>query len=146
MAKESNDYTEQYKKFYEAWGKTMTEVVDFWKQNPLAGKTQSGESVDLKKFYKDFYDRWENSASDTLENWVNSPLFANNIGKLIEKSSEFKKHFDDIVEKTLKSMRFPSKSDVDNILAAINNLEAKVNDLDDKIESLITKQRKTSKK
>ena len=69
-----------------------------------------------------------------METWVNSPLFASNIGKAVEKSSEIKKYFDEVVEKTLKNMRFPSKSDIDRVLSSINNLEAKMNDLSDKID------------
>lgn len=146
MSKESFDYTEHYKKFYEAWEKTMSEAMDVWKKNPLVknSKTES-EDYDPVAQYKKFYDTWEKSSSEVLEKWVNSPLFAANIGKAVEKSSEFKKYFDDAVEKTLKNMRFPTKSDIDRVLASINNLEAKINDLADKIDD-INKPARPSKK
>ena len=58
---------------------------------------------------------------------------------------ELKKYFDDAVEKTLRNMRFPSKSDVDRLHASINNLEEKINDLTDKIDDM-NKPRRTSRK
>ncbi len=148
MSKESFDYTEHYKKFYEAWEKTMSEAMDMWKKNPLI---KSEEKVDTDNYdpvahYKKFYETWEKSSSEVFENWVNSPLFAANIGKAVEKSSEFKKYFDEAVEKTLKNMRFPTKSDIDRLLSSINNLEAKINDLMDKVDDMNTPRTRSSKK
>lgn len=139
MSRESFDYTEQYKKLYEAWEKTMSEAMDVWKKNPLV-KTgvEEAEEYDPVEQYKKFYEAWEKSSSEILEKWVNSPLFAANIGKAVEKSSDLKKHFDEAVEKVLKNMRFPTKTDIDRVLASINNLEEKINDLADKIEETNT--------
>lgn len=138
MSKETFDYTEHYKKFYEAWEKTMSEAIDMWKNNPLIPKEKNEQSDDYDPVaqYKKLYETWEKSSSEVLENWVNSPLFASNVGKAIEKSSEFKKYFDEAVEKTLRNMRFPTKSDIDRVLASINNLEAKINDLVDKVDEI----------
>jgi len=135
VSNESSDHSEQYKKFYETWEKTMTEAMDIWRSNPLFNGEAHGGS-DNAAHYKKFYETWEKSSSEIMEKWVNSPLFAANIGKAVEKSSELKKYFDDAVEKTLKNMRFPTKSDVDRLHASINNLEEKINDLTDKIEDL----------
>jgi flagellar hook-associated protein FlgK len=139
MGNESFDYTEQYKKLYEAWEKTMSEAMDVWKKNPLV-KTgvEEAEEYDPVEQYKKFYEAWEKSSSEILEKWVNSPLFAANIGKAVEKSSDLKKHFDEAVEKVLKNMRFPTKTDIDRVLSSINNLEEKINDLADKIEEANT--------
>jgi len=141
MGNESFDYTEQYKKLYEAWEKTMSEAMDVWKKNPLV-KTgvEEAEEYDPVEQYKKFYEAWEKSSSEILEKWVNSPLFAANIGKAVEKSSDLKKHFDEAVEKVLKNMRFPTKTDIDRVLSSINNLEEKINDLADKIEEANTPQ------
>lgn len=138
MSKDTFDYTEHYKKFYEAWEQTMSEAMDLWKRNPLLkneGNEQSGD-YDPMAQYKKLYETWEKSSSEVLEKWVNSPLFAANVGKTVEKSSEFKKYFDEAVEKTLKNMRFPTKSDIDRVLASLNNLEAKINDLVDKVDEI----------
>jgi hypothetical protein len=147
MSKEAFDYTEHYKKFYEAWEKTMSEAMDMWKKNPIAKSeaNEGKEDYDPIAQYKKFYETWEKSSSEVLEKWVNSPLFAANIGKAVEKSSEFKKYFDEAVEKTLKNMRFPTKGDIDRVLASINNLEAKVNDLLDKVDDY-NKPTRSSKK
>lgn len=136
MSKETFDYSEQYKNFYEAWGKTMTEAMDVWRANPLLFNEGADEGPDKTAHYKKLYEAWEKSSSEIMETWVNSPLFASNIGKAVEKSSEIKKYFDEVVEKTLKNMRFPSKSDIDRVLSSINNLEAKMNDLSDKIDDM----------
>lgn len=139
MSSESFDYTEQYKKLYEAWEKTMSEAMDVWKRNPLVKSgVEEAEEYDPVEQYKKFYEAWEKSSSEILEKWVNSPLFAANIGKAVEKSSDLKKHFDEGVEKVLKNMRFPTKTDIDRVLASINNLEEKINDLADKIEEANT--------
>jgi hypothetical protein len=147
MSKEAFDYTEHYKKFYEAWEKTMSEAMNIWKKNPL--KTQSVETredYDPIAQYKKFYETWEKSSSEVLEKWVNSPLFASNIGKAVERSSELKKYFDQAVEKTLKNMRFPTKSDIDRVLESINNLEEKINDLVDKVDDISKPAARSSKK
>ena len=139
MSSESFDYSEQYKKLYEAWEKTMSEAMDVWKKNPLA-KTgvEEAEDYDPMEQYKKFYDAWEKSSSEILEKWVNSPLFAANIGKAVEHSSDLKKHFDEAVEKVLKNMRFPTKTDIERVLSSINNLEEKINDLTDKLDEAST--------
>jgi len=139
MSSESFDYSEQYKKLYEAWEKTMTEAMDVWKKNPLV-KTgvEEAEEYDPMDQYKKFYDAWEKSSSEILEKWVNSPLFAANIGKAVEGSSDLKKHFDESIEKVLKNMRFPTKTDIDRVLSSINNLEEKINDLTDKLDEVST--------
>ena len=135
MSKESTDTSEQYKKFYETWEKSMTEAMDLWRSNPLF-KGEAGDGGDNAAHYKKFYETWEKSSSEIMETWVNSPLFAANIGKSVERSSELKKYFDEAVEKTLKNMRFPTKGDVDRLHASINKLEEKINDLTDSIEEL----------
>lgn len=146
MSNDAFDYTEHYKKFYEAWEKTMSEAMDIWKKNPLKSETaERSEDYDPIAQYKKFYETWEKSSSEVLEKWVNSPLFAANIGKAVEKSSEFKKYFDQAVEKTLKNMRFPTKSDIDRVLESVNNLEEKINDLVDKVDD-ISKPVRSSKK
>ncbi|MEQ9617889.1 MAG: poly(R)-hydroxyalkanoic acid synthase subunit PhaE [Deltaproteobacteria bacterium] len=147
MSKEAFDYTEHYKKFYEAWEKTMSEAMDMWKKNPLVNSNSKDEDQDYDpaELYKKFYETWEKSSSEVVEKWVNSPLFAANVGKAIEKSSEFKKHFDEAVEKTLKNMRFPTKSDMDRMLTSINKLEEKINDLVDKVDDLSKPARRSKK-
>ena len=144
MSKESADHTEQYKKFYEAWEKTMTDAMDIWKSNPLF-KGEAPGGADNAAHYKKFYETWEKSSSEIMEKWVNSPLFAANVGKAVEKSSELKKYFDEAVEKTLKNMQFLTKNDVDRLHASINKLEEKINDLTDMIEDL-KQPKKTTRK
>lgn len=125
----------------------MSEAMDMWKKNPLVNSDSKDEAQDYDPVaqYKKFYDTWEKSSSEVLEKWVNSPLFAANIGKAVEKSSEFKKYFDEAVEKTLKNMRFPTKSDMDRMLSSINNLEEKINDLIDKVDDLNKPARRSKK-
>lgn len=133
------DYSEFYKKFYEGWEKTMSEAIDIWTKSPFLNKAESGQNnaeFDPVANYKKFYETWEKTTSEALEMWLNSPLFAANMGKAIEKSSEFKKYLDEVIEKNLKNMRIPTKTDVDRILSTINNIEAKINDLMDKVEEI----------
>ena len=147
MSKEAYDFAEQYKEFYEKWEKSMTEAMKVWASSPIMSRETEGrdENFDPVSHYKKFYETWEKTSSDMMEEWVNSPLFAASMGKAVEKSSDLKKHFDEVVEKTLKNMRFPSKKDIDRLLVSINKLEAKINDLTDKVDDLsVTK--KTGKK
>ncbi len=142
------DYSEFYKKFYEGWEKTMSEAIDIWTKSPFLNKAESDQKnaeFDPVVNYKKFYETWERTTSEALEMWLNSPLFAANMGKAIERSSEFKKYLDEVIEKNLKNMRIPTKTDVDRILSTINNIEAKINDLMDKVDEIkLTK--KTSSK
>jgi len=148
MSKDEFNYNEHYKTFYEAWEKTMSEVMEMWTKNPVLNHEDSDAVSDINpaKSYKEFYETWENSSSELLETWVNSPLFASSIGKAVERSAEFKKQFDEAVEKTLKSLRLPSKNDIDKVLASINNLEAKINDLTDIVDDLKPDKRTTQHK
>ncbi|HWP91945.1 MAG TPA: poly(R)-hydroxyalkanoic acid synthase subunit PhaE [Thermodesulfobacteriota bacterium] len=134
------DYSEFYKKFYEGWEKTMSEAIDIWTKSPFLNKAESADpknaEFDPVANYKKFYETWEKTTSEALEMWLNSPLFAANMGKAIERSSEFKKYLDEVIEKNLKNMRIPTKTDVDRILSTINNIEAKINDLMDKVDEI----------
>ena len=139
MGKQSTDYSEHYRKFYDAWQNSMTEAFELWTKNPIfTSKDSENDPTDFdpSSYYKKFYETWEKTTSEILEQWVNSPIFASNIGKTVEKSSEFKKFFDEIIERSLKNMHFPTKTDINNVLNSINNIEAKINDLTDMVDEL----------
>jgi hypothetical protein len=148
VSNENIEYGEYYKRFYDFWEKSMLEALDIWKKNLDKNiKNEGGKSIefDTVEYYKKFYETWEKTSSDALEKYINSPVFALNIGKAVEKSSELKKYFDDVVEKSLKNLRLPSKNDIDRIHNAINTIEAKINDLSEMVEELKSS-RKLSKK
>lgn len=139
MTDENMEYGEYYKKFYDIWEKSMLEALDIWKKNLDKTIINEGDKpIDFSnvEYYKKFYETWEKSTSEALEKYINSPLFALNIGKTIEKSSELKKYFDEVIEKSLKNVRLPSKNDIDRIHNAINSIEAKINDLSEMVEEL----------
>ena len=139
MSEEKFDYIEFYKKFYGAWEKAMSEGIDMWAKSPFlnTGEMSSkAPSFDPLTYYKKFYEVWEKTMSEALDIWLKSPLFAATLGKTVEKSSEFKKYIDEVMERSLKNMRLPTKSDIDRVLSSINNIEAKVNDLSDKLDEL----------
>jgi hypothetical protein len=141
------DYGEFYKKFYEAWEKTMSEAIDIWMKSPIMSKGEGGNASEFDPiaYYKRFYETWEKTMSEALEMWLNSPLFAANMGKAVEKSSEFKKYLDDVIEKSLRNMRIPTKTDIDRVLSSINNIEAKINDLMDKVDEIKASKRAPTK-
>ena len=99
---------------------------------------ESGKAPDYDPltYYRKFYEVWEKTMSEALEMWLRSPLFASTMGKTIERSSEFKKYMNEIMEKSLKNMHVPTKTDIDRVLSAINNVEAKVNDVWDKVDEI----------
>ncbi len=139
MTNENMEYGEYYKKFYDIWEKSMLEALDIWKKNLDKTIMNEGDKpIDFSnvEYYKKFYETWEKSTSEALEKYINNPLFALNIGKTIEKSSELKKYFDEVIEKSLKNVRLPSKNDIDRIHNAINSIEAKINDLSEMVEEL----------
>jgi hypothetical protein len=139
VTNENMEYGEYYKKFYDIWEKSMLEALDIWKKNLDKTIMNEGDKpIDFSnvEYYKKFYETWEKSTSEALEKYINSPLFALNIGKTIEKSSELKKYFDEVIEKSLKNVRLPSKNDIDRIHNAINSIEAKINDLSEMVEEL----------
>src|SRR5919109_2545835 len=139
MSQERFDYIEFYKKFYESWEKTMSEAVDMWAKRPFLSKRDEGgkaSDFDPLTYYKKFYEVWEKTMSEALEMWLKSPLFASTLGKTIERSSEFKKYMNEVMEKSLKNMHVPTKTDIDRVLSAINNIEAKINDMWDKVDEI----------
>jgi Poly(R)-hydroxyalkanoic acid synthase subunit (PHA_synth_III_E) len=149
VSEENTEYGEYYKRFYEIWEKSMSEALDIWRKNLDKNiENEDDKPIDFTniEYYKKFYETWEKSTSEALEKYINSPLFALNVGKAIEKSSELKKYFDEIVEKSLKNVRLPSKSDIDRIHNAINGIEAKINDLSDMVEELKSSKMPSRKK
>jgi hypothetical protein len=139
MGEEKFNYAEYYKKFYEAWEKTMSEAIEMWTKSPFLSTREGGEKeseFDPVAYYKKFYSIWENSMSEVLDMWLKSPFFGASLGKAVEKSSEFKKYLDEVMERSLKNLHLPTKSDIDRILASVNKIEAKINDLWDKLEEL----------
>lgn len=149
MTDENMEYGEYYKRFYEIWEKSMSEALDIWRKNlDKSLKNEGDKPIDFAnvELYKKFYETWEKSTSEALEKYINSPLFALNIGKAVERSSELKKYFDQVVEKSLKNVRLPSKNDIDRIHNAINVIEAKINDLSDMVEELRSSKTPSKKK
>ena len=149
MSEEKFDYMEFYKRFYGAWEKAMSEGIDMWAKSPFlnTGETSSkAPSFDPITYYKKFYEVWEKTMSEALDIWLKSPLFAATLGKTVEKSSEFKKYIDEVMERSLKNMHLPTKSDIDRVLSSINNIEAKVNDLSDKVDELKPSGKASSKR
>jgi len=137
----SPELKDYYKKFYEAWKNTVVESSDIWNSSLSNAEDSSPENKEDNHIdtYKKFYEVWEKSASDALETWVNSPIFASNIGKTINSTSDVKIQLNKIIEGYLKSMRLPTKGDVDKALASIVLIEEKLNDLLDKVDDLSKK-------
>jgi hypothetical protein len=149
VTNENTEYGEYYKRFYDIWEKSMLEALDTWKKNlDKTIKNEGDKPIDFStvEYYKKFYETWEKSTSEALEKYINSPLFALSIGKTVEKSSDLKKYFDEIVEKSLRNVRLPSKNDIDRIHSAINSIEAKINDLSEMVEELKTSKMPSKKK
>lgn len=138
MSETSPELKDYYKKFYEAWKNTVLESSDIWNSDLSSSQNLSSEESEINNMdtYKEFYEVWEKSASQTLEMWINSPIFASNMGKTLDNTSDVKIHLNKIVEGYLKSMRLPTKGDVDKALASIILIEEKLNDLLDKVDNL----------
>jgi hypothetical protein len=149
VSNEDIEHGEYYKRFYDIWEKSMLEALNIWKKNSDMNIKNEGDKsteFDIVEYYKKFYETWEKTTSEALEKYINSPLFALNMGKLVEKSSELKKYFDEIVEKSLKNLRLPSKNDIDRIHSSINTIEAKINDLSEMVEELESSKKPSKKR
>ncbi|HEX9666295.1 MAG TPA: poly(R)-hydroxyalkanoic acid synthase subunit PhaE [Thermodesulfobacteriota bacterium] len=149
MSNEDIEHGEYYKRFYDIWEKSMLEALNIWKKNSDMNIKNEGDKsteFDIVEYYKKFYETWEKTTSEALEKYINSPLFALNMGKFVEKSSELKKYFDEIVEKSLKNLRLPSKNDIDRIHSSINTIEAKINDLSEMVEELKSSKKPSKKR
>ena len=149
MSNEDIEHGEYYKRFYDIWEKSMLEALNIWKKNSDMNIKNEGDKsteFDIVEYYKKFYETWEKTTSEALEKYINSPLFALNMGKFVEKSSELKKYFDEIVEKSLKNLRLPSKNDIDRIHSSINTIEAKINDLSEMVGELKSSKKPSKKR
>ncbi|MCH8028598.1 MAG: hypothetical protein IH874_01530 [Candidatus Dadabacteria bacterium] len=139
MSTENFDQKQFYKNLFGIWEKTIDETFKLWSKSPFteSPSNKDGNSeVDPKSYYKKFYSVWEQNLSEALESWLKTPYFSATVGKGIERSSELKKYFDQVIERSLKTMHMPTKGDVNKALAAINKIEEKVNDLIDKVDEL----------
>jgi len=141
----SPELKDYYKKFYEAWKNTVIESSDISVSNFSNSKNSTSQNSEDNHIdtYKKFYEVWEKSASEALETWVNSPIFASNMGKTINSTSDVKIQLNKIVEGYLKSMRLPTKGDVNKALASIVLIEEKLNDLLNKVDRLSKKKAKS---
>lgn len=138
MTAEQFDQAKFQKQLYESWEKTMTDAMNFFSNSPLvkSAEGKAGASVDPSGDYKKLYAQWESTMSEALDSWIKTPLFSSVVGQAIEKSSEFKKYLDEGMERNLKSMQLPTKSDINLMLTSINKIEEKINDLMEKVEDL----------
>jgi len=137
MTSEKFDQENFQKKLYENWGKTMSEAFALFAKNPIVQGTESGNaSQDPQAEYKKLFSVWEETMSEALESWMKTPLFSAAVGQAIDKSSQLKQYFDEGMERNLKNMQLPTKSDIDKILMSIIKIEERINDLIERVEDL----------
>lgn len=79
---------------------------------------------------------WEKMFSSSMEYIVKSDTFLSYMGKMLESSSIFKMVIDKSIEKTLESMRMPTRKDIEDTLLAIRQVEKAVLDTQEQMDRL----------
>ncbi len=104
-------------------------------------KNKQTKSFYLSYFEK-LYESWEISAEKTLTLWFHNPLFSNFMDRAVEKSLEFKKYTQEIIDKTLKYRLFPIDSDFAKLRNSLGDLDERIS----KLEGKVVKVKKTDVK
>ncbi len=83
--------------------------------------------------FKIFYRAWEEVASQAFGAWLGSPIFAGTVTEIVNKSSEYRKYLNDLVDRVLEDRGLPTKREIIKMAERICNIEIKVNDIEDKL-------------
>jgi hypothetical protein len=112
---------EMMKSFYDFWG-------DFASRMMNCTSDIMKDGIDQEK-YKRFYGAWMDSISDVTEKMMRTPYFASSVFEFLGKSLEFQKHLDEVIEMSLRNMRIPSISDIQEVREKLTMLEMKIDDM-----------------
>ncbi|MEE9214029.1 MAG: hypothetical protein V3U54_04425 [Thermodesulfobacteriota bacterium] len=105
----------------------------------MTKKTKAEE--EYFSYFSKLYESWEKSTHQAMKAWIKNPLME----QAVEKSGEFKKYIQEIMDQNLEYRYFPLKKDIDSLKTALENIEEKLDKLENTINTLIENSEKKTK-
>ncbi len=113
---------------------TLEKITKDYKEKLLSGTNP--------KTYKEFYEYWWKQNEAAYLKLFGTGEFSKLMAQLLEAGVTFKKDMDDLLEKQLKMLPYPSKTDMDSVYKTLDTLKRDVRAL--KKEIALLKEEKTN--
>lgn len=88
------------------------------------------------KTFKEFYEYWLHQNEAAYQNLFGTDEFSKLISQLLDAGVSYKKNIDDLLEKQLKFLPFPTKTDMDSVYKTLDTLKRDVRALKKEIAAL----------
>jgi len=88
------------------------------------------------KTFKEFYDYWLNQSEAAYLKLFGTSEFSKLIAQLLEAGVNFKKNYDDLLEKQLEFLPYPSKTDMNSVYKTLDTLKRDVRALKKEVAAL----------
>jgi len=88
------------------------------------------------KTYKEFYEYWWKQNEAAYLQLFGTSEFAKLIAQLLEAGANFKKKYDDLLEKQLEFLPYPTKTDMDSVYKTLDTLKREVRALKKELAAL----------
>lgn len=88
------------------------------------------------KTYKEFYEYWLHQNETAYQNLFGTEEFSKLIAQLLDAGVNYKKNVDDLLEKQLKFLPYPTKTDMDSVYKTLDTLKRDVRSLKKEIAAL----------
>lgn len=80
--------------------------------------------------------QWETWLGQQIDRFVRNESFLGQMGKAMESSMVFKAHYDRVLEQSLRSMRLPTRTDLDEVHKRLDELDRRLDGVVDKLDAL----------
>jgi chaperonin cofactor prefoldin len=88
------------------------------------------------KSYSEFYDYWWKQNEAAYLQLFGTPEFARLSGQLLEAGCNYKKNFDDLMERQLEFLPYPTKTDMDSLYKTVDTLKRDMRNIKKEFEGL----------
>ncbi|SNZ05376.1 Poly(R)-hydroxyalkanoic acid synthase subunit (PHA_synth_III_E) [Natronoarchaeum philippinense] len=116
-----------YAKAYQVWMDAAQEMVE------RTADVADGEQIDVEEFR----DVWLNSANQAFKEVMSTSAFAAATGESVQDAMEVRQMADDSAEATLRQLRIPTQSDVEEIGDRLVELERRQHEVERKLDRVL---------
>ena len=117
-----------YARAYEVWMDAAQEMVE-----RVGESAAEDEEIDVEEFR----DVWLNSANEAFKEVMSTSAFAAATGETIQDAMEAQRIADDTAEATLRQLRLPTQSDVEEIGERLVELERRQHEVEQKLDRVL---------
>jgi len=129
----ANDDLIEFNKYLSEYYKQLT---DTWMEAQKKVNLKYPEIPEDQEHFDSYKRIWIDIFDNDFTELFDSKKFGENYGKLVSKELELTKHWDNIVNVTLKSANLPNKQELDELYKEIHSLKKRILKLESEIRSL----------